>query len=76
MQSYAQQEVTAVRRVYVRLSPEYVETIVRLAERERRDPADQAGLLLERQLAQYMPTRAVEQTENAWVGAGSEQGTT
>ena len=47
-----------MRRVYVRVRPETVEQIVQLAERERRDPADQAALLIERALARYGQPRS------------------
>jgi hypothetical protein len=39
------------RRIYVRLGASQVEALVRLAETQKRHPADQAALILERALA-------------------------
>jgi hypothetical protein len=41
-----------MRRVYVRLNESAIDVLVRLAETERRHPAAQAGLMLERALSQ------------------------
>jgi hypothetical protein len=38
------------KRIYVRLDQSHVQQLVRIAEAERRHPADQAALMLERAL--------------------------
>lgn len=50
-----------MRRVYVRLDQPHVEAIVRLAEAERRDPADQAALLLAPVLDRLLKQQAKQQ---------------
>ena len=42
-----------MQRIYVRLSQPVIQALVRLAEVERRRPADQAALLIERALLAY-----------------------
>jgi hypothetical protein len=49
---HTQGEEVPMRRVYVRLRPDQVDAIVRLAEREYREPHDQLALLVSQKLAE------------------------
>jgi len=44
--------MTMIRRIYVRLDQTQAQHLATIAERERRHPADQAAMLLERALAE------------------------
>lgn len=48
-------EVPPMRRIYVRLDRPQIEALVRLAERQKRHPADTAAILLDRELRRRSP---------------------
>jgi hypothetical protein len=57
-----EKEVLSMRRVYVRLDPAQVNALVRIAEAERRHPADQAALYIERALSER-PTQQTKEVQ-------------
>jgi len=54
-----------MRRVYAKLTQEQIEAIVRLAEKERREPADQLALLVAPAIDRLIQKQAVPTRQEA-----------
>jgi hypothetical protein len=66
-----EKEVPAMPRIYVRLTDQQAETLVRIAEAQKRHPSDQAALYVERGLGEGVHAEHIPHTPKEASHAGT-----